>query len=574
MPNLRTLLIGLSHRVVRLVFLSSIVFWSIVSFDPRSIVSPSPLGSSVWAQAPLPLPTQTPSRIESAPVRLNGLTVFEIASRKPTNAQEKASIPPVDARVAEIESILNSILEQDIDPDTLRVYSEILNNQPILLVEDQQNLSPRPVMTVTEVDAEFTKTTVDRLAKRWTIQLEEALIEAWKERQPQARQKRLKIAFAIGAGVLVLSPVVLLFQRFLKQRYTTLNDRRQENDLTSLDATTEPNFGTATWSFQFLSALMPKIQLERRINIVVLLRRFLLWLQISLWMGGLIGILYQFPKLRPQALWLSDFPIQILTIWLVVATANKVSDITIDGFLKSWVERESVNPRASKRFVLRAPTLAAALKGMTSFVAGLVGFIWFLALQNAPIDSLLTGAGIFGVALTIVFQNLIKDFINGILILWEDQFAVGDVIDVGYGTGLVEYMNLRITRIRGEGGRLTTIPNSQINVVHNLTKEWSRVDFRIRVTHDTDVMTAVRVMKQVAADLQADIEWAEQILEPTMLIGVDRIDESGIEILMWMKTKPLQQWNVEREYRRRLKLAFDEQGIQIGIPQQTMLMKK
>ena len=131
-------------------------------------------------------------------------------------------------------------------------------------------------------------------------------------------------------------------------------------------------------------------------------------------------------------------------------------------------------------------------------------------------------------------------------------------------------MNLRVTRLRGQGGRLSTIPNSQIEVVHNLTKEWSRIDFRIRISQEADALEALQVMRRTMEQMQADPDWTEAIIEPTILSGVEGVDERGTELLMWTKTKPLQQWNVEREYRRRLKLAFDQAGITIAVPKQML----
>lgn len=546
-------------------------FITVVLVSALSLLSVSQLTTEMaWGQTPIPLATPGQS-LNSAPVRLNGLPVFEVAS-PPVEEGADSSIPPIERRVQEIERTLRSIMEDSFNPDSLEVYYEILNNQPIIMVEDREDLSPRVVLTVTEVDAELADTTPEQLAETWTEQLQEALLQAREERQPEVRDQRIRIAIAIAVGVFVLSPIVFIIQRRLDRRYQELSRQRHPEDLQTAEAQQPSSGRSQPPALQFIRAMMPQIVLERRISFVVLLRRLLLFVQVALWLGGVIGILYQFPATRAEALWLLDIPVEVLSIWLVVAVANKLTDLAIDNTLQTWVEQESLRPTASQRFFLRAPTLAAALKGMTSFIAGLIGIIWFLALRSFPLDSLLTGAGIFGVALTIVFQNLIKDLINGILVLWEDQFAVGDVIDVGYGAGFVEYMNLRVTKLRGEGGRLSTIPNSQINVVHNLTKEWSRIDFRIRVSQDSDPLEAIQVMRHTMEELQADPDWTERILEPTVLVGVEAIDERGTEILMWTKTKPIEQWNVAREYRRRLKQAFDEAGIAIAIPKQSIWM--
>ena len=531
-------------------------------------LSPNP----VQAQTPIPIPIEpAPGTSNTAPVRLSGFTVLQISS-PPTIPDQPRTIPELEKRVTQIERNLNTIIEDGFDADSLQVRYDILNNQPVLSAEDNDNLLNRQILTVTQFDAEVADTTPEQLAQQWSEQIRESLIRAQEERLPGARQQRWRNALALAAIMLVCSPIIWFLQRRTTRHYQHLSRQRHPEHLQPPQETLGPEgeVSTTRATPQFLRAILPQIVLERRISMIVLLRRVLLFLQLAVWIGGLIAILYQFPATRVQAAWLQRFPVQILSIWLFVAVANKLTDLLFDNILQSWVQQESLNPTASQRFILRAPTLAAALKGMTSFIAGLIGVIWFLALQNFPLDSLITGAGIFGVALTIVFQSLIKDLINGILILWEDQFAVGDVIDVGHGPGFVEYMNLRVTRLRGQGGRLSTIPNSQIEVVHNLTKEWSRIDFRIRISQEADALEALQVMRRTMEQMQADPDWTEAIIEPTILSGVEGVDERGTELLMWTKTKPLQQWNVEREYRRRLKLAFDQAGITIAVPKQML----
>ncbi len=566
----------LQRRLSRLLPALLLLVLSLITVVTLSTANPQ----RVEGQTPLPIPLEPLQPTEnSAPVRLNGRTVLQISS-PPSNPDEPRTIPPLEERVREVERKLSQIVEEGFNPNSLQVRAQQdwNTNQYVISVYDNEELgsqdNPESIVTVTEFDAQVADRRPEALAADWADQIEEGLKLAYQERLPQARQQRWKTALGLAAIILVLSPIIALLQRRTTRHYKDLSQQRHPENLQPPEEQLVQENEAAGSRVQFLRAMMPQIVLERRISMVILLRRVLLFLQLALWIGGTILILSQFPETRAYATWLQKFPVQILGIWLFVAVANKLTDVLFDNVLQSWVEQESLNPTASKRFILRAPTLAAALKGMTSFIAGLIGVIWFLALQNFPLDSLITGAGIFGVALTIVFQNLIKDLINGVLILWEDQFAVGDVIDVGYGPGFVEYMNLRVTRMRGEGGRLSTVPNSQIQVVHNLSKEWSRIDFRIWISHDADALEAIQVMRQTMEEMQADPDWTESIIEPTMLAGVENLDERGTQLLMWTKTKPLQQWAVQREFRRRLKLAFEEAGIGIAIPKQMLWFKE
>ena len=263
---------------------------------------------------------------------------------------------------------------------------------------------------------------------------------------------------------------------------------------------------------------------------------------------------------------LLGFPPQLATIVLITRLVNRIGDICNDRSLEAWGEQQALTTVASKRVSQRLPTLSVALSGLMRLIVGAIGLTVLLSLQPFSIGSVLAGAGIFGAALTVVLQNPIKDFITGILILWEDQFAVGDVIDVGVAFGLVEAVGLRVTKIRGDGGSLSVIPNRQIAYVHNMTNEWSRTDFRIRISREADPTEAMALMREVSEALHADPDWRARIIEPVLLIGIDRLDDRGVEILQWIKTAPLSQWDVGREYRRRLKHAFEQAGIAIAIP--------
>ena len=211
-------------------------------------------------------------------------------------------------------------------------------------------------------------------------------------------------------------------------------------------------------------------------------------------------------------------------------------------------------------------TFFHVLEGIISYALVLISIFLILVHLRIPIAPLLAGAGILGFAISFSSQNLIRDVINGSLIVLEDQYAIGDIILLREAAGVVEDMNLRMTQLRGERGRLTTIPNSSISIVHNLTKDWSRIDFTVKLPHETDIDQAMKIIKQVAQQMQQEPEWQEHIIDPVNVLGVNDILETGVEIVLWLKTQPLQQFAVGREFRRRLKLAFDKEGIAIGIP--------
>ena len=261
-------------------------------------------------------------------------------------------------------------------------------------------------------------------------------------------------------------------------------------------------------------------------------------------------------------------PVQLLGIVLVTGLANKLGAILIDYALQMWSEQEALKSTGFQRQAYRTPTFSVALKGLLTVLCLAAGFIWFLYELRVPMAPVLTGAGIIGFAFSLSAQNLIRDMINGVLILVEDQYTVGDVIAIDSVVGSVEFMDLRITQLRTPDGELVSVPNGTITMVRNLSNGWSRVNFEIEVSYETDIDKAMQVMEMVIEEMRLEPAWRERIIEPAEILGVDKLSHTGILIRVWIKTLPLEQWNISREFRRRLKRAFEAHNIPIGLPQQ------
>ena len=155
--------------------------------------------------------------------------------------------------------------------------------------------------------------------------------------------------------------------------------------------------------------------------------------------------------------------------------------------------------------------------------------------------------------------------------LIEDNIAVGDVVKLKDIGGLVEGFTLRSVRLRDYDGNVHVIPNSAIDVVTNFTKEYSRAVFDIGVAYRENVDEVMDVIRQVGEDMQNDPEWGDQILEPVEIAGLEKIGDSALVIRGRFKTKPIKQWGVRREFHRRIKIAFDERGIEIPFPYRTLI---
>jgi small conductance mechanosensitive channel len=200
------------------------------------------------------------------------------------------------------------------------------------------------------------------------------------------------------------------------------------------------------------------------------------------------------------------------------------------------------------------------------------GIVLMLILRNIGVDiaPLIAGAGIIGLAVGFGAQELVRDVISGFFMLLENQIRAGDVAIINGTGGLVENVGLRTTVLRDLSGVVHVFQNGKINTLSNMTKDWSAMVFDVGVAYkeDTDVVT--EVMNSVAEELQADPAYADKIKEPLEIFGVDSFGDSAVVIKARLKTRPIQQWAVGREYRRRLKKAFDEKGIEIPFPHRTL----
>ncbi|HEV8115372.1 MAG TPA: mechanosensitive ion channel family protein [Acidimicrobiales bacterium] len=226
--------------------------------------------------------------------------------------------------------------------------------------------------------------------------------------------------------------------------------------------------------------------------------------------------------------------------------------------------------RTSARTVQRAETIGTLLVSAAGFMVWGMAGLMVLGELGVNLGPLVAGAGIAGIALGFGAQNLVRDFFSGFFILIEDQYGVGDVIDVGPATGTVEGISLRATRLRDVEGNVWHIPNGEIARVANKSQEWSRALLDIQVSYQTPTDDAVRVIERVAEGLHDDPEWSACILSTPEVWGVEELAADGVTIRLVVQTQPLTQWKVARELRARIKKEFDAEGIEIPFPQRTI----
>jgi moderate conductance mechanosensitive channel len=182
------------------------------------------------------------------------------------------------------------------------------------------------------------------------------------------------------------------------------------------------------------------------------------------------------------------------------------------------------------------------------------------------ITAIITGASVVGVAVGFGAQWLVKDIIAGLFIIMENQYRKGDVVKIAGESGVVEEINLRRTILRDMDGAYHIVPNGQITVSSNYTKQMSKINMNIGVSYDTNLEHAIKVINQVGQDIASDPKWSSSIVSPPYALRVDNLGDSSVEIKIVGDVKPSRQWDVTGELRLRLKNAFDKEGIDIPFP--------
>lgn len=213
------------------------------------------------------------------------------------------------------------------------------------------------------------------------------------------------------------------------------------------------------------------------------------------------------------------------------------------------------------RRVARAESIGRALAGVAASLIWASAAVTVIGIIGFELGPLIAGAGIVGVAVGFGAQSLVRDCLNGVFILIEDQYGIGDVVDLGAASGTVEEVTLRTTILRGGDGTVWHVPNGEIRRVGNLSQMWSMAVLDVQVARDADIDVARRLLGQVATDLFDDPAWAGDVLAAPQVLGVEAIEADSITLRLHVKTTPGRQWAVQRELRERIKPVVDQAGI-------------
>lgn len=282
---------------------------------------------------------------------------------------------------------------------------------------------------------------------------------------------------------------------------------------------------------------------------------------------------------RTQAIWssLSDFGrstigpiVSVLVIVVLALVIMRVLRTLIRRMIRRLVER---NEKPNRQLTLKINTLSSVVESGGRALVIVIAGMMILSNIGINIAPLIASAGVVGIAIGLGAQSLIKDVIGGFLVLFEDQYGVGDVIAVNGFSGVVEHLSLRRTGLRGTDGSFTIIANGDVRAVQNLTKDWSRAVIDVDISHDDDIDQAVDTLGEMLKDIQQDPELGSAILEPAEILSVQAMGPYQVTLRVLIKTRPMEQWRVQRVLLRRIKQVFYSSGATIPYPRSETVVR-
>lgn len=277
--------------------------------------------------------------------------------------------------------------------------------------------------------------------------------------------------------------------------------------------------------------------------------------------------------------WVVAKPLTILVIVVAALVVNAIARRAIGKAVDRVTSRPSTPTVAgvppslltsrhwAERREARAQTLGTVLRSIASIAVWTVAVFAIFGVLDVNLGPLIAGAGIVGIAIGFGAQSFVKDVVNGIFMLAEDQYGVGDIVDLGEAKGTVEKVSIRATRLRDVFGVVWYVPNGEIRRVANKSQEWARALLDVTVAYDADLASAEQVILQTAEAVAAEPAWQDQVLEPPEVWGIEDFGPNGIAIRLVIKTRPAVQFDLMRELRGRLKAALDEADIALAFEQ-------
>jgi small conductance mechanosensitive channel len=501
--------------------------------------------------------------ITMTPVQLDGRTLFTIAGMSPNDSKTSE---PLDNRAEFIEESLYKLLEEDFEPESLRVEVHDKGDHTKIVASDNNKLKDVPLFILTPLDARVAGFTLEESSNYIAKVTQKALKQAWQERQPNYLKRQARLAGMLVISAIALSTILFFLQKQLRKREAVLKeqkiscDRQMKANMMAMETDEEEVSSTGYCHTLATEQLHNRQMLDRQG-----LQSYLLQItQGVIWLGVIAVILGLFPFTRTWEWTVLELPL-LLGVLLIAIVLSKGSSILVDRTLEKWLHhRQTLSPQQLERWLLRANSFVPIIKGAIATVLITAAILFVLSQLGIPLAPVLAGAGILSLAISLGSQRLVADLISGTLILIEDQYAIGDFVTLNDNAfGRVERLNLRATSLRNRQGNLIILSNSDIKQVNNLSKDWARAKLYIPVHYSADVDRTIAVIQQVIDEMNADDFWRE-IIQEAEVRGVEDIDGYGFTIGVRFQTKPGGFRKVIRECRRRLKPAFDKANIQFA----------
>lgn len=511
----------------------------------------------------------------TAPITLDGDFLLTIADPA---APQSGGIP-----IAQRQAAIENALAQAVavvggtgakatvyDPYTLDVRIARQDRQPVLELTDARHQAPMTLLTVTPADAKFHGTTAASLAAWWKPILSEALRGALIKRQPAVEKRNAKDT-GIAAAALVAFTLLLFFAVILplRRRIGGIEERSKTRSMQmERDRAQEPESTANTHEGRrhFVALALRVSDPRRQAKALRATVAALIWVLVLAWFGAIVWALFLFPQTTPLAHRVVQTLLAVAATWIATGLVNRLLDIAINRLGDAWRTREYRSSEERARELLRIPTVTSALSGFKTFLLLFVAVLVTLGEVGIPVWSVVTFGGLTAIGITLAAQNFVRDFVNGFLVLFEDQYVVGDYITIDAQSGIVENLTLRIAQLRDMAGNLVTIPHSTVTSVVNHSRNWSRVDYRVSVDPGADMQKAVATVRRAIHEVAQEDQWRGVALEPVEWIGVDALSRDGVVIRASMKTAPLRQFDLRRAINERVEALFKEAGIGLGAP--------
>jgi small conductance mechanosensitive channel len=498
----------------------------------------------------------------TAPISLDGALLFRIAALQNASPDQLS----ITLRQSYIVTALGEALATTgssgtaatvYDPTSIIVQIRRDGDQASLDLVDRTHRDGLPLLTITTVDGRYHQLSVDALAAQWQGILQAALEQALLKRQPAFQRASLLTVAEVGVGLVALTFLAGIGITVLRRRIRALEREILEAKPAPADGPEPegevPAEPRGAQRRLLLDALRKRAPAERlallhsAIGVVI-------WAVLLIWLAAITWAMSLFPQTTPLAHVVARRAIAVVAIWIFAGLLIRVLDVAITRWA-AWQFGTFGSPEERARALLRGPTISTSVGGFSRFTVTFLAVLLGLSQIGIPVGSVVTIGGVAAIAVTFAAQNFVRDFIGGFLVLFEDQYVVGDFITVNGISGLVENLTLRMVQVRDASQNLITIPHGSVSTVRNESRYWSGLDYRVSIDQHADALKAMELVK-AAIEPPATLEW----------IGLDALDRDYVTIRASVKTGPLLQFQLHRDLNDRVYRAFAQEGIGFGAP--------